>query len=152
MQAAGSQFPSALRKAMQAFFKRVAAGEKPGFPRARQRQQFFTLCCPAAYRRFEGKRLILPTGGKGQQKASPISLPSLTKCRPVAFAKLPFPGMQAAIIMRPLSTRRQKGRNKQVAWWPASLRIKTLAVGYNGRGRFYYFGGFEGYRWYVPSS
>ena len=28
------------------------------------------------------------------------------------------------------------------------LLIKTLAVGYNGRGRFYHIGGFKGVRWY----
>ena len=28
------------------------------------------------------------------------------------------------------------------------LGIKTLAVGYNGRGRFYHIGGFKGYRWH----
>ena len=28
------------------------------------------------------------------------------------------------------------------------LGIKTLAVGYNGRGRFYHIGGFKGDRWY----
>ena len=33
-----------LDKAMQAFFRRVAAGEKPGFPRVKPRHQFFTLC------------------------------------------------------------------------------------------------------------
>src|SRR5215469_10204830 len=38
-----------LEEAMQAFFKRVAAGEKPGFPRVRPRHQFFTLCYPALY-------------------------------------------------------------------------------------------------------
>jgi putative transposase len=26
--------------------------------------------------------------------------------------------------------------------------LKTLAVGYNGRGRFYHIGGFKGYRWH----
>ena len=31
-----------LDKAMQAFFRRVAAGEKPGFPRVKPRHQFFT--------------------------------------------------------------------------------------------------------------
>ena len=43
-----------LDKAMQAFFRRVKAGETPGFPRVRPRHQFFTLCYPAAYLRFEG--------------------------------------------------------------------------------------------------
>jgi putative transposase len=39
-----------LDKAMQAFFRRVAAGEqKPGFPRVKPRHQFFTLCYPAMY-------------------------------------------------------------------------------------------------------
>ena len=33
-----------LDQAMQTFFKRVAAGEKPDFPRVRPRHQFFTLC------------------------------------------------------------------------------------------------------------
>src|SRR5579884_2207170 len=37
-----------LDKAMQAFFRRVAQGEKkPGFPRVNPRHQFFTLCYPA---------------------------------------------------------------------------------------------------------
>src|SRR5215469_15172532 len=35
-----------LDKAMQAFFRRVKAGETPGFPRVRPRHQFFTLCYP----------------------------------------------------------------------------------------------------------
>jgi putative transposase len=33
-----------LDKAMQAFFRRVKAGETPGFPRVRPRHLFFTLC------------------------------------------------------------------------------------------------------------
>jgi putative transposase len=36
-----------LDKAMAAFFRRVKAGEIPGFPRVRPRQAFFTLCYPA---------------------------------------------------------------------------------------------------------
>src|ERR1051326_6873877 len=54
-----------LDKAMQAFFRRVQAGETPGFPRVRPRHQFFTRYYPAAYLRFEGRKAILPTGGKG---------------------------------------------------------------------------------------
>ena len=38
-----------LDKAMRAFFKRVANGEKPGFPRVRPRHQFFTRRYPALY-------------------------------------------------------------------------------------------------------
>ena len=33
-----------LDKAMKAFFRRLQAGEAPGFPRVRPRHQFFTLC------------------------------------------------------------------------------------------------------------
>src|SRR6266536_6712274 len=31
-------------KSMQAFFRRIEAGEKPGFPRFKSRHDFFTLC------------------------------------------------------------------------------------------------------------
>src|SRR5271166_2702749 len=52
-----------LDKPMQAFFKRVANGETPGFPRVRPRHQFFTLCYPAMYVNVEGNTVLLPTGG-----------------------------------------------------------------------------------------
>src|SRR5437899_4193986 len=52
-----------LDKAMQAFFRRVKAGEKPGFPRFKPRHQFFTLCYPAMYLEIQDKTIILPTGG-----------------------------------------------------------------------------------------
>jgi putative transposase len=55
-----------LDAAMQGFFRRLEAGEKPGFPRGRPRQQFFPLSHIAAYLLFEGKRLMLPIGGKGR--------------------------------------------------------------------------------------
>src|SRR5260370_35278219 len=56
-----------LDKAMQDFFRRVKAGEKPGFPRFRPRHQFFTLCYPAMYLNIiKGNTVVLPTGG-GQQ-------------------------------------------------------------------------------------
>jgi putative transposase len=55
-----------LDKAMQGFFRRVDAGEKPGFPRFKPRHQFFTLCYPAMYLEVQdGKTMILPTGGGG---------------------------------------------------------------------------------------
>src|ERR1700692_4621214 len=38
-----------LDAAMGAFFRRVKAGETPGFPRVRPRHTFFTLCYPAMY-------------------------------------------------------------------------------------------------------
>src|SRR5258708_17942414 len=52
-----------LDKAMQGFFRRVQAGEKPGFPRVKPRHQFFTLCYPAMYLQLQGNTIILPTGG-----------------------------------------------------------------------------------------
>src|SRR5579859_6455755 len=54
-----------LDKAMQSFFRRMQAGEKPGFPRVKPRHQFFTLCYPAMYLEVQGKTIILPTGGGG---------------------------------------------------------------------------------------
>src|SRR5215472_16578004 len=60
-----------LDKAMQAFFKRVANGEKPGFLRVRPRHQFFTLCYPALYVHVEGKTVLLPTGGGRGKKDKP---------------------------------------------------------------------------------
>src|SRR5215510_5185693 len=77
-----------LDKAMQAFFRRVQEGEKPGFPRVRPRHQFFTLCYPAAYLRFEGKRLILPTGGKGQHKRFSNVLATLAEVPPCGFREV----------------------------------------------------------------
>jgi len=53
-----------LGAAMDAFFRRVKNGEKPGFPRVRPRHCFFTLCYPGCYLKIENKVLILPTGGR----------------------------------------------------------------------------------------
>jgi putative transposase len=47
-----------LEHAIKAFFRRVEAGEKPGFPRIRPRHNFFTLCYPAMYLKIEGDMLI----------------------------------------------------------------------------------------------
>src|ERR1700731_566809 len=52
-----------LDGAMQAFFRRVKAGEKPGFPRFKPRHQFFTLCYPAYRLNIMGNTVTLPTGG-----------------------------------------------------------------------------------------
>src|SRR6185312_3712828 len=56
-----------LDGAMQAFFRRVKAGETPGFPRVRPRHCFFTLKYPSIYIKVEGNTVILPTGGKGKR-------------------------------------------------------------------------------------
>jgi putative transposase len=102
-----------LDAAMQGYFRRLVAGETPGFPLVRPRHHFFTLCYPAAYLLFEGKRLILPTGSKGRNKRFPNVLATLTEVPPVAFARWPFPGMHAATPLPPLSMKPQKLRYRR---------------------------------------
>ena len=79
-----------LDKAMQAFFRRVAAGETPGFPRVRPRHQFFTLCYPAMYVHVEGHTLLLPTGGgRGKKdKPSPTIRAELTEEVPSGYQEV----------------------------------------------------------------
>ena len=58
-----------LDKAMQAFFKRLAEGnKKPGFPRVKPRHQFFTLCYPPCTWKCKGlpsrfRREVAAIGG-----------------------------------------------------------------------------------------
>jgi putative transposase len=47
-----------LDKAMQAFFRRDAAGEKPGFPRVKPRHTFFTLWTTQLPFPLAGERLM----------------------------------------------------------------------------------------------
>src|SRR5437773_2076194 len=76
-------------KAMQAFFRRVKAGEKPGFPRFKPRHEFFTLCYPAMYIKVEGNKLILPTGGKGEKnKKYPAIVATLTERPPAVYREV----------------------------------------------------------------
>ena len=141
-----------LDKAMQAFFRRVKAGEIPGFPRVRPRHQFFTPCYPAAYLRFEGKRLILPTGGKGQHKRFPNVLATLAEVPPCGFREVAISRdarghYHASFVYEAPEAEPQAGQ--VVAF---DLGIKTLAVGVNEQGRFYHIGGEKGHPWYVPSN
>src|SRR5437762_6153106 len=75
-------------KAMKAFFRRVKAGEKPGFPRFKPRHEFFTLCYPAMYIQVEGNHMILPTGGKGKSKKYPDILARLTETPPEHYQEV----------------------------------------------------------------
>ena len=79
-----------LDKAMQAFFKRVANGETPGFPRVRPRHQFFTLCYPAMYVKVEGTTVVLPTGGgRGKKdKPYPTIVARLTETPPAGYKEV----------------------------------------------------------------
>ncbi|HZS77789.1 MAG TPA: transposase [Ktedonobacteraceae bacterium] len=157
-----------LDKAMHAFFRRLEAGEKPGFPRVKPRHQFFTLCYPAMYLEVQGKTIILPTGGGGNwgPKRYPNIVARLTEEPPAHFREVAVsrdacgnyycsfvyddaqqdgsetPQAKMKRKLRPPPSRRREG---VVAF---DLGIKTLATGVNDQGRFYYIGGFKGYRWY----
>jgi putative transposase len=140
-----------LDKAMQAFFKRVANGEKPGFPRVRPRHQFFTLCYPATYVRIEGKIVLLPTGGgRGKKdKPYPTIRAELTESVPAGFKEVAISrdarGHYHASFVYEVAEEAVPRTGGVVAF---DLGIKTLATGYNGQGRFYHIGGFTGTRWY----
>ena len=138
-----------LDHAMQAFFRRLENGEKPGFPRVRPRHTFFTLCYPAMYLKIEGDRLILPTGGKGNKnKRYPNIQAKLTEMPPpgfreVAISKDARGNYYASFSYKELEAEQQEGQ--VVAF---DLGIKTLATGVNEQDRVYTIGGFKGSRWY----
>ena len=79
-----------LGAAMDAFFRRVQQGEKPGFPRVRPRHCFFTLIYPAMYIQIEGKTVMLPTGGGGKHgpKQFPTIQAELTEVPPEGFREV----------------------------------------------------------------
>src|SRR6185312_16579937 len=78
-----------LDGAMQAFFRRVKAGETPGFPRVRPRHCFFTLKYPSIYIKVEGNTVILPTGGKGKRnKRFPDIVAGLTEEVPQGYREV----------------------------------------------------------------
>jgi putative transposase len=139
-----------LDKAMQAFFKRVAKGETPGFPRVRPRHQFFTLCYPAMYVRIEGNSVLLPTGGGQGKKDKPY--PTIV----AELAETPPTGYQEVAISRDARGHYHASfvyevpasRSEQGGVVAFDLGIKTLATSYNRHGRSYHIGGFKGHRWY----
>jgi putative transposase len=142
-----------LDKAMQAFFRRVKAGETPGFPRVRPRHQFFTLCYPAAYLLFEGKRLILPTGGKGRHKRFPNVVAALAEVPPCGFREVAISRdarghYYASFVYAAPEAETQPAEPLAGQVVAFDLGIKTLAVGVNEQGRFYHIGGFKGHQWY----
>ena len=156
-----------LDKAMDAFFRRVKAGEKPGFPRFKPRHQFFTLCYPAMYLDVQdGKSLILPTGGGGNwgPKRSPNIVAHLTEEPPAQFHEVAvsrdaretyYCSFVYDEAEQPSESKTDIGHTSPK---PCTLReegivafdlgIKSLATGYTDQGRFYHIGGFKGYRWY----
>src|SRR5215469_13329067 len=139
-----------LDNSMKAFWRRCAAGEKPGFPRVRPRHQFFTLCYPALYVQVDGKTVLLPTGG-GQGKKNkpyPTIQAHLTESVPpgykeVAISRDARGHYHASFVYEVAETEQTAGG--MVAF---DLGIKTLATGVNEHGRFYHIGGFKGHQWY----
>ena len=137
-----------LEKAMQAFFRRVKNGEKPGFPRVRPRHNFFTLCYPASYLKIEGKVIILPTGGRGKNKQYANIEARLTELPPARFREVAISPDAGGNYSASFSYQEQEEPQQQGEVVAFDLGIKTLATGVNEQGRVYRIGGFKGNRWY----
>jgi putative transposase len=158
-----------LHGAMQGFFRRVQAGEKPGFPRFKPRHQFFTLCYPAMYLEVQDKTIILPTGGGGNwgPKRYQNIVAHLTEEPPDHFHEVAVSKdargnyfcsfvYDGAELTKDDDQHKKQKRQKKRKQRPLrddgivafDLGIKTLATGVNDQGRFYHIGGFKGYRYY----
>ena len=138
-----------LGAAMDAFFRRKAAGEKPGFPRVRPRHCFFTLVYPAMYLTIKGKTLILPTGGKGaKNKQYPNIEAELTEEPPEGFREVAISRDGRGDYYASFSYRVKEEDQHPGEVVAFDLGIKTLATGVNSRDRFYHVGGFKGGQWY----
>ncbi len=138
-----------LGAAMDAFFRRVNNGEKPGFPRVRPRHCFFTLIYPAMYIQIEGKTLILPTGGKGaKNKRYPNVEAKLTEIPPEGFREVAISRDGRGDYYASFSYRVKENDQQPGAVVAFDLGIKTVATGVNEQDRFYSIGGFKGSHWY----
>ena len=138
-----------LDAAMSAFFRRVKAGEKPGFPRVRPRHCFFTLVYPAMYLTIENTTLILPTGGKGaKNKQYPNSEAELTEVPPEGFREVAISRDGRGDYYASFSYRVKEDEQQAGQIVAFDLGIKTLATGVNEQDRFYSIGGFKGAQWY----
>ncbi len=139
-----------LGAAMDAFFRRVENGEKPGFPRVRPRHCFFTLVYPAAYLTVKGKTLILPTGGGGRHgpKQSPNIEAQLTEEPPQGFREVAISRDGRGDYYASFSYRVKEEDQQPGEVVAFDLGIKTLATGVNEQERFYHVGGFKGGQWY----
>jgi IS605 OrfB family transposase len=138
-----------LDKAMKAFHRRVKAGETPGFPRYRKRHEFFTLCYPAMYITIEGNRLILPTGGKGDNKRFPNIVARLTEKPPASFREMAITRDARDNYYASFLSEQSEHVSPDTGVIAFDLGIKTLATGINEQGRIYHIGGFKGARWYT---
>ncbi|GHO94853.1 transposase [Reticulibacter mediterranei] len=137
-----------LDGAMQAFFRRLKAGENPGFPRVRPRHCFFTLVYPSMYIKVDGLSLRLPTGGKGKNKKHPDILANLTEEAPAGYKEVAISRDARGHYYASFVAEQEEGtcdNNSVVAF---DLGIKTLATGVNEQGKVYRVGGFKGAGWY----
>jgi putative transposase len=138
-----------LDKAMTAFFRRLKAGEKPGFPRFKPRHAFFTLCYPSMYIQVEGNHVTLPTGGKGKHKKYPNIVARLTETPPAVYQEVAISrdgrGNYYASFVYEQAEQEPAAPASVVAF---DLGIKALATGINEQGRIYSIGGGKGTRWY----
>ena len=155
-----------LDNAMQAFYRRLKAGEQPGFPRFKPRHQFFTLYYPAMYLEVQDKTMLLPTGGGGKwgPKRYENIVAHLTEQPPdhfreVAVSKDARGNYYCSFVYEDTEqSESEKRKTKKKRKPPRLFReegivafdlgIKTLATGVTDQGRFYHIGGFKGYRWY----
>ena len=137
-----------LDKAMTAFYRRVKAGEKPGFPRFRSRHEFFTLCYPAMYIKVECDKLLLPTGGKGTNKCFPNIVARLKEEVPAHFREVAITRDARGNYYASFVSERDEQSTTHAGVIAFDLGIKTLATGVNEQGRVYHVGGFKGSRWY----
>ena len=140
-----------LDKAMHAFWKRLAAGERPaGFPRVRPRHQFFTLCYPAMYVKVESNTVLLPTGGgRGKKdKPYPTIRARLTETPPASYKEIAISRDARGHYHASFVYEVQEAKEREAGVVAFDLGIKTLAVGVNEQGRFYHIGSFKGYHWY----
>ncbi len=139
-----------LDNAMQAFFRRVKAGETPGFPRVRPRHTFFTLCYPAVYLKIEGTILLLPTGGGGRHgpKRFPNIQARLTEGPPEHFREVAISRDARGNYYASFSYCEEECEQQAGEVVAFDLGIKTLATGVSEQGKVYHVGGFKGGRWY----
>ncbi len=139
-----------LDGAMKAFYRRVKAGETPGFPRVRPRHCFFTLVYPAMYIQIAGDKLILPTGGGGKHgsKRFPNIVAHLREEPPDHFKEVAISRDARGNYYASFPAEHHTEACETVGVVAFDLGIKTLATGVNEQGRVYHVGGFKGSRWY----
>ncbi|GHO46156.1 RNA-guided endonuclease InsQ/TnpB family protein [Ktedonospora formicarum] len=139
-----------LDGAMKAFYRRVKAGETPGFPRVRPRHCFFTLCYPALYIKVEDNKLILPTGGGGKHgaKVYPNIVAHLTETPPTHYKEVAISRDARGNYYASFVAEREEEQHEYDGVVAFDLGIKTLATGINEQGRLYHVGRYKGGQWY----